>query len=66
MHIDGDGEEINVGDSVGFKSDTEQVGLVIALLPDGKIQLYDRNGFSGEYLRYANTTTEEAGRCWLV
>jgi hypothetical protein len=66
MHIDGDGEEIEVGDFVGFKSDTEQVGEVIALLPDGKVKLYDGDGFSGDYLRYAKTTIEEAGRCWLI
>jgi hypothetical protein len=65
-HLDGDGEEIKLGDSVGFKSDTEQVGEVISLLAYGKVELYDPNGFSGSYLRYAKTTIEEAKRCWLI
>jgi hypothetical protein len=65
-HLDGDGNEIKVGDSVGFKSDYEQVGEVIALLAHGKVELYDDNGFGGEYLRYAKKTVEDASRCWLV
>lgn len=64
-HLDGDGEAVKVGDTVGFKSDTEQSGEVIALLPNGKLELYNEHGFSGAYLRYAKTAVEEASRCWL-
>lgn len=64
-HLDGDGVEIKVGDTVGFKSDTEQSGEVISLLPHGKVELYNEHGFSGAYLQYAKVATEEASRCWI-
>jgi len=66
MHADADGNRIVLGDFVGFKSDTEQEGEVIALLPHGKLELYDEDGFSGSYLRYAKKTIVDSERVWVI
>jgi len=65
-HVDGDGNEIVKGDTVGFLSDVEQVGMVVALLPHGKVELFNKDGFSGSYLLYAKKNIIETERCWLV
>jgi len=64
----GDGEppkvEVKVGDSVGFKSDHEQYGTITAIKGD-TLHLFNKNGFSGDYLRYATDTVVHAGDCWV-
>ena len=60
-----------VGDWVGFKSDYEQSGEIIAI-DRGTYWPYTRtyvlenlNGFGGEYLRYATRTSVRAEDCWV-
>ncbi len=55
---------VKVGDWVGFKSDYEQSGKIVAINGD-QLTLENENGFGGEYLRYATTTQEAADRCWI-
>jgi hypothetical protein len=64
MAKDSDGKDIKVGDNIGFKSDYEQAGKVVKILGD-RIQIFNPNGFGGEYLRYDNYAWEDASRCWL-
>ena len=61
---DADGNVLNVGDTVGFKCDIEQSGT-ITKIEGTTLHLNDPDGFGGEYLRYAENTTEDASRCWL-
>jgi hypothetical protein len=56
--------EVNVGDVVYFKSDFEQAGEITAISGD-KLTIVNPNGFGGEYLRFATTTTERASDCWV-
>lgn len=59
--------KVYVGDYVGFKSDHEQSGKIIKIIGSGRrasLVLHDPNGFSGDYLRYATETQEDADRCW--
>jgi hypothetical protein len=55
---------VKIGDTVGFKSDFEQYGKIIAIAGD-RLTLENPNGFGGEYLRYATQTTERASDCWI-
>jgi hypothetical protein len=62
--------DVKVGDVVGFKSDHEQYGKIIAIISGGrygrdKLRLRNEDGFSGDYLRYAKETEEDAADCWL-
>lgn len=64
------GKVVKVGDSVGFKSDYEQTGKIIAIKratwSNGKVLvLENKNGFGGDYLRYATVTEEMADDCWV-
>ncbi len=59
-----DGRIVKIGDVVGFKSDYEQHGRITAINGD-RLTLENPDGFGGDYLRYATTTTEDADRCWL-
>jgi hypothetical protein len=59
-----EGKVVKVGDVVGFKSDYEQYGKITAI-NGSKLTLYNPNGFGGDYLRYAETTVEDARDCWL-
>lgn len=61
--------EVTIGDVVGFKSDYEQYGKIVAIKHDswsGKrvLVLENPDGFGGEYLRYATKTEERADDCW--
>jgi hypothetical protein len=65
-----DGQEVNVGDFVCFKSDYEQTGKVVQIKPGngwgGKVLVLENpNGFGGDYLRYATRTEELASDCWV-
>jgi hypothetical protein len=60
---DADGKMIKVGDQVGFKCDVELSGQIISI-EAGKCTLFNRDGFAGNYLRYATTTVEDANRVW--
>ena len=64
-----DGQTVNVGDVVGFKSDYEQHGQIVAIKRDmmGRdiLVLENSNGFGGDYLRYATRTEELASDCWI-
>ena len=63
--------DVKVGDWVGFKSDTEQHGQIVAIeygdrwSRDVTLVLENKNGFPGDYLRYATRTTEYASDCWI-
>jgi hypothetical protein len=60
---------VKVGDVVCFKSDYEQCGKIVAIRTNmfGNVQLTlsNEDGFGGDYLRYANTTTQLASDCWI-
>ena len=65
-----DGQVVKVGDVVGFKSDYEQHGQIVAIKqsPFGNskiLVLENKNGFGGDYLRYATRTEELASDCWI-
>jgi hypothetical protein len=63
--------EVKVGDWVGFKSDYEQSGQIVeirhsrAMAGGYEFVLENKNGFGGEYLRYATRTTVHASDCWV-
>ena len=66
------GQEVKVGDSVGFKADIEQSGEIVkiekARRGSGWILTLKSNsdrGFIGEYIGGDRFTTEESDRCWL-
>jgi hypothetical protein len=55
---------VSVGDVVGFKSDIEQSGRIVAI--DGRIlTLENPNGFDGAYIGGDTRTTVDADRCWV-
>ena len=61
-------KEVRIGDIVGFKSDYEQYGKIVDIKGYGKnaeLELYDSDGFGGDYLRYDTHTWVDANRCWL-
>lgn len=65
-----DGQTVNIGDVVCFKSDYEQSGKIVAIKPApwgrGKVLVLENpNGFGGDYLRYVTRTEESAEDCWL-
>ena len=65
-----EGKVVRVGDVVGFKSDFEQYGTIVAIKNSmwgtGKVLvLENKAGFVGEYLRYATRTEELASDCWI-
>ncbi len=64
-----EGERVSIGEFVGFKSDIEQTGKIIAIKSDlsGRaiLTLEDEDGFSGDYIGGQNITTELAVDCWL-
>ena len=64
QNFDGDGTvSVSVGDSVNFKSDVEQHGVITKI--DGPwLTLHNPNGFPGDYLRYATETVEHQNDCW--
>jgi len=65
--------EVKVGDWVDFKSDHEQSGEIIEIIRardwmGGErfdLRLRNKNGFGGDYLRYATETVQCASDCWI-
>ena len=63
-----DGQEVKIGDWVGFKSDIEQSGKIIAIkqtYSGTSLTLENLSGFSGGYIGGDTITTELASDCWL-
>ena len=63
-----DNKVVHIGDHVGFKSDIEQSGKIVSIQGKGKdaiLELYSKDGFQGDYLRYDQYTEEPARECWL-
>ena len=63
-----EGQQVKVGDYVGFKADFEQVGQIIEIKNTymGKaLVLENKNGFGGDYIGGQTITTEEASDCWI-
>ena len=59
-----DGQRVQVGDWVSFKSDIEQSGRIYKIEGD-RLFLENPNGFEGDYVSGAETTVELAVDCWL-
>jgi hypothetical protein len=63
-----DGQEVNIGDWVGFKSDIEQSGQIVEIKSSymGKsLVLENKSGFQGGYIGGETITTELARDCWI-
>jgi hypothetical protein len=59
---------VGIGDWVGFKSDIEQSGRIVAIKKTymgTSLTLENLNGFSGDYIGGETITTELARDCWL-
>jgi hypothetical protein len=64
-----EGQEVKVGDYVGFKCDIEQSGKVVEIKKSymGKVLvLENKSGFHGDYIGGQTITTEEASDCWIL
>jgi hypothetical protein len=63
-----EGQEVNVGDYVGFKSDIEQSGKIVEIKKSYigvSLVLQNNNGFSGDYIGGDTITTQLARDCWI-
>ena len=63
-----DGITVRIGDWVGFKSDTEQSGRIVAIkqtYAGVSLTLENKCGFSGDYIGGDTITTELARDCWI-
>jgi hypothetical protein len=60
-----DGQRVQVGDWVCFKSDIEQSGLISAILSGNRLVLSNPRGFQGDYIGGLETTIERAEDCWI-
>ena len=60
-----DGQRVQVGDWVCFKSDVEQSGKITAVLSEGRLVLTNPNGFQGDYIGGSETTIQRAVDCWI-
>ena len=63
-----DGQEVQIGDWVGFKSDIEQSGKIVEIKSSymgASLVLENTSGFSGGYIGGDTITTELARDCWL-
>jgi len=63
-----DGQTVKVGDWVGFKSDIEQSGKIVAIkqtYAGASLTLENTSGFHGDYIGGQTITTELARDCWL-
>ena len=63
-----DGQTIQIGDYVGFKSDIEQSGKIVEIkrtYAGVSLVLENLNGFSGDYIGGDTITTVLARDCWL-
>lgn len=61
-----DGQRVQVGDWVCFKSDIEQSGRIDAILSGNRLVLKPGpNGFQGDYIGGLETTIQSASDCWI-
>lgn len=60
-----DGQRVQVGDWVSFKSDIEQSGKIEAILSGNRLVLTNPNGFQGDYIGGLETTVQQAVDCWI-
>jgi hypothetical protein len=60
-----DGEQVNVGDYVSFKSDIEQGGRIYKIEGNRLYLQAGPNGFQGDYIGGQDTTVQRAEDCWL-
>jgi hypothetical protein len=60
-----DGEQVNVGDYVSFKSDIEQGGRIYRIEGNRLYLQAGPNGFQGDYIGGQDTTVQRAEDCWL-
>ena len=64
-----DGQQVQVGDWVCFKSDIEQSGKIVQIRTSsfGKPELILENarGFQGDYIGGQTRTVERAVDCWV-
>ena len=63
-----EGQTVNIGDWVGFKSDIEQSGKIVAIkqtYAGTSLTLENTRGFSGDYIGGDTITTELARDCWI-
>lgn len=65
------GKEVKVGDSVGFKSDVEQSGVITAITRDHfhriclELEPGSLEGFDGDYISGQSSTTVFPEECWV-
>ena len=63
-----EGQTVNIGDWVSFKSDIEQSGKIVAIkqtYAGTSLTLENTSGFSGDYIGGETITTELARDCWI-
>jgi hypothetical protein len=63
-----EGQTVNIGDWVGFKSDIEQSGKIVAIkqtYAGTSLTLENTSGFSGDYIGGETITTQLARDCWI-
>jgi hypothetical protein len=64
-----EGNEVRVGDYVGFKCDIEQCGRVTQITQMASnvvLTLENPDGFEGEYIGGRTINTERAEDCWYL
>jgi hypothetical protein len=62
-----EGKTVKVGEWVGFKSDIEQSGKIVAIKRGTRgpvLVLENPNGFDGGYIGGQRTTEVDAADCW--
>jgi hypothetical protein len=63
-----DGQTVNIGDWVCFKSDIEQSGKIVEIKKTyygTSLVLENTSGFSGDYIGVETITTQTARDCWI-
>ena len=63
-----EGQEVKVGDYVGFKCDIEQSGRIEKITRDHygvTLHLVNEHGFEGGYIGGETTHQERAEDCWV-
>jgi hypothetical protein len=64
-----EGQEVTVGDCVGFKSDIEQSGVIVEIKKTVcfgvALVLENKHGFHGDYIGGDTITTQLARDCWI-
>ena len=61
-----EGKVVAVGDCVGFKSDTEQDGIITKVVGNQlHLKPVHDSGFHGDYIGGRMSHVETADRCWL-